>query len=367
MGVRRALLLPAADINGGFGEDVMVAGFIKACEDPLTIMANIIEDRDYIPSNVGRLNFSKYKFKYLHALFLMREYSDFYIIGADILDGVYENNVIRFNLIKLAHNIKVKTHITGFSVREKSSEQFIKEMKTISKFTSILARDIITFDRLSSIVNNVRLTSDIAFLSERDSSYMVNKDVVSWIQSEKRKGQIIVAYCPNTIHAREMGIEKYVKDQKTLLSIFADNHCSILFLYHDLRKYALNMNDMDLSQMVYNSFSGKNTIFIQNIPDGVAIKEYISYSDFTLTGRMHFGISGYTLGLPMYGVSYYGKFEGVQMLFDIPTENSLIQYNFIDEIDENKIKDFIGNIKDYKQIIHDRLPYVRNLCLRNFE
>src|SRR5690606_10635594 len=83
--------------------------------------------------------------------------------------------------------------------------------------------------------------------------------------------------------------------------------------------------DKGLSEELYFSRKNKtNSYFTPNIKNGVELKSYLEYIDFTLSGRMHFGISGYSLKKPMLGITYEDKFSGLQRLFGLNPEFTLI-------------------------------------------
>lgn len=360
------ILIPAADIVGGFGEDIMVAGFLEECKSHVTILASRFETRDYITKNpnVNCSTLFGRRLKYCKAVSLFKTYTDLYVIGADILDGVYNNNIILFNLIHIAHKIGVKTHITGFSVRKNSSNYFKREIKRISEFTQIKARDLESMERLSKLMPNreIVLVPDIAFLCSSPS--IDNSDVAEWCKNERAHGSVIIAYCPNTIQAKTIGLNKYVKKQYELLSLFIENGCSVLFLYHDLRKYALGINDRDLSYKIFLLFKNEKVFFVDHVQDGYSLKSFMALADFTLTGRMHFGISGYTLGLPMFGISYYGKFEGLQKMFEISPSESLIDSDMVN-IDFSIINNFISNLEVNRMKVNKNIDLIINKAKGN--
>lgn len=363
----KAILFPADSIIGGFGEDIMVAGFLNLYTEALTIAAPRIDKRFFIENrkNVDSITFSKGLFKYLKLVLLLRKYEKVYLIGADVLDGVYNVNKEKFYIIEYAHQLHLQVNITGFSIRETPSEYFKNAIHKVENYTMIKARDGRSYHRLSKIVQTDHLmeTVDIAFACGVDEKMPIEKSAVEWVKAQKEKGQKIIAYCPNTIQAKKMGLNEYLRCQLMLLKEFSKQNCSILFLYHDLRKYALGINDKELSKMVSFYFQ-ENGMFCDNITDGYLMKNYINLADFTVTGRMHFGISGYTLNKPMFGCCYYNKFEGVQDLFGIKPENSLVDY---DKIHENlfKVTDFLGFLPTYQACIKRNLSSVQNCAQKN--
>lgn len=360
------MLIPADSLTGGFGEDVMVSGFIEKVDANILIITKRIKMHGYLKrKNIKNKRGLVGYFPCLSIINTMRGCNILYVIGADIMDGVYTNNKIRFALLKMANNLKIAANITGFSVREKSSKYFQKEINDISKYIKIKARDVDSFERLKQYVNpkDLILTSDIAFLCGM-SNMPVDNDFMEWYNIEREKGKIVVAYCPNTIQAGEIGLNSYIRSQITLLNEFKKYNCSFIFLYHDLRRYVLNINDKQLSYMISKYFKNGNGYFVDNINDGVEVKSYIKYSDFTVSGRMHFGISGYTLLKPMFGVCYYNKFEGLQKMFEISPRYSLIEYTNV-ENGLDKVKQFVDNILD-KTNLNKNLSKVKDLAELNY-
>ena len=195
----RVLLIPAGDINGGFGEDVMVAGFLNICDRPITILANTIEKRQYIneKKDVSTSTVLNKRLKYLRVLRLLSVHSDVFVIGADILDGVYSNNKIRFNILTMAHNMGVCTHITSFSVREKSSRYFINKITETSTYTKIMARDYDSHQRLQMMIKSIAkdVVPDIAFACKNPLDS--DSEVYEWCKVQRaKKRRIVASLCP---------------------------------------------------------------------------------------------------------------------------------------------------------------------------
>lgn len=362
-----AILIPAGALNGGFGDDIMTASFINAYKGNIIIVSNVEGEKDYLNNKkIKKIIPSKYYYPFTSILKHMHLTSDIYIIGADILDGVYENNKNRFRIMHLANKMGIKVHLTGFSIRNSPSDYFLREITSISKFVAIRLRDTESLKRACLFLPNIKIeeTTDIAFGCPLIKE-VLNESLIKWVTQNRKEGRKVIAYCPNTIQANKIGLSNYIEGQARLLDCFINHGCAVLFLYHDLRKYTLNISDKELSKMICYRIQSNKVIFIDGITDGVRIKNYINLSDFTVTGRMHFGISGYTLGKPMFGICYYNKFEGVQQMFDISCKDSLVEYN--KSFDPHMIDSFLSNLLQYHSSIKMNLPLVltkskRNLC-----
>lgn len=212
-------------------------------------------------------------------------------------------------------------------------------------------------------VEYLQQTADIAFLCGKSmTSY--DMEFLRWVEKTKAQSKRIIAYCPNTIQAEIIGLKQYVETQILLLRKFEEENCCIAFLYHDLRKYALGINDKQLSYMIYNYFQ-VNGFFIDSVKNGIELKKYIEVAEFTVTGRMHFGISGYTLQKPMFGVCYFNKFEGLQKMFGIDPMISLINYeNVKNELEH--VTEFMKALPRYTFFMYNHLQNVLKLAQYNY-
>ena len=102
---RETLLLPAADLDGGFGEDLMVSAFVsltKPNEKIDILTSEGIRRDDYLGRypNISYLNAFKTG-NYFRLLSLTREYKRMVVLGADVLDGFhsFHNSMDRLRLV----------------------------------------------------------------------------------------------------------------------------------------------------------------------------------------------------------------------------------------------------------------------------
>lgn len=94
----RVLLIPAASIDGGFGDDIMVKGFLSLCHYPVTICERKIEARSFWSQRIALDERYNGYFPCLKMLSLIMQHSELHVIGADILDGIYATNMFRFTV-----------------------------------------------------------------------------------------------------------------------------------------------------------------------------------------------------------------------------------------------------------------------------
>lgn len=364
------LLLPAADLNGGFGEDIMVGSFLKAFnKHKLDLIVCNAYDKDYLKDNkqypilLDKLYLTK-------LVLLMRKYSELHVIGADIMDGFHKGaGTIRFKSLDLAYRMGLKINLTGLSVRKNFPPKTKKMFLKYSTYGFVKARDIDSYDRLQKFIptDKLMLVSDLAFLcpdnNQTPSSFEKTK---SWIEFKKNAGKTIVAFCPNSIQMQKLGKDVYFRMIKHMIKILVTNDCSVVLLYHDLRRYALDTSDKDISKELYAELNNNDLLYVDDIPDGITLKKYLSLVDFTFTGRMHFGISGYVCGKPMFGISYLNKFEGLQKMFGLKSKETLLDYsNIVNETET--IKHFIQNNTTISLTANKNLAQLKKLAEGNFK
>lgn len=360
---KRILLIPPTILDGSFGDELMVVSFFDNNNCPIDLYTE--EDRKDLYSKYNNVNFiNNYR------SIRWYKYKKIVVLGADNITGAYgiERPLKKIEILKIANKLKVRTEILGFSLKEETKTLILKELNFISKNTNLYLRDIDSFERAKKFnLKNITLVSDLAFLTPFYK--LKNERFIEWINTNKGNGNTIIGICPNAIHANQIGLQKYISDFTFFLKKISENKkISFVFLYHDLRRHCKEMSDKDISKILYDE--NKNTLscyFEENIQNGIVMKSYIELVDFTLSGRMHFGISGLSLGKPLLGITYEDKFSGLQKLFKINPKESLINdySNINDYIDT--ANSFIENLSEYQQKIAKELPNVKELSKLNFK
>jgi polysaccharide pyruvyl transferase WcaK-like protein len=361
----KILFLPPADLCGSFGDDIMTVAFLEMNKKKqLTLYCNRIIKRKDLFNEYKNLMHLSYDIvpmfsKYMGGVFLM---------GADIMTGSYGKNDVLFKcrILNEADRHNLKTSILGFSLNNDINLEIKKT------FVNLLPRTIFNLREDDSFIiaekflkkSNLKLVADIAFLcpfyKNNDKCYL------SWIKNQKKRNKIIAGVCPNSIQAQRVGKEYYVKQIISLLQYMNNKYdLSFALFYHDLRLD--ESSDRNLSEEIYRFLGNSMDLFYtKNILNGVQLKSYLEYIDFTIAGRMHFGISGYSLEKPMFGIAYEGKFSGLQKMFGIPVEKSIVDYTRLNE--SKKIADlFMENLNIFSAAVQKNLPTVLELSKKNFE
>ncbi len=373
------LLLPPSDLDGSFGDELMVKSFVAnfAGKSRVTIFTDhLIRRNDFL----GQFPQVKYDNgfqvrNYDRWIEELRIASAVFIIGADILDGTYaaRHSMRYVRIATMAHQMGKPVYFSGFSFSKNATEQTKEAIAEVAKLSLLKARDIDSYNRLAAFVPQDRLlqVSDMAFLCpygdqvEQSEAFRAFR---YWADQQHAENRQIIAVCPNSIQAEKIGKGKYIAGLKSILDEFrAKANVSFLYLYHDVRALNDEMSDRDISRELFQMHPNEDVThayFTDSIENGVVVKSYLKYVDFTVTGRMHFGISGIAAGKPMFGICYANKFEGMLRLFGINPDNALVDYTEMDK-SENIVTNFLNDIDNQYSKIKENIENVKQLSLMN--
>lgn len=360
----KILFIPCAVLNGSFGDELMIVAFLEINKGKsITLYCSKIIERKDLFENYGRLEqlsqniIPMYK-QYNGGVFLM---------GADIMTGAYDKKDVltKCAILKNANKYKLRTSILGFSFHDISEQKIKKSMENLLPQTIFNLRERDSYNVAKQFLpeSNLRLVADMAFLCP--STPNNDLDYLLWIEQQHEMNKIIVGVCPNALQANLAGKDYYITEYISLLEYMNNRHnLSFVLLYHDIREHT---NDLELSEKIHAGLpDSMNLFYTKNICNGIQLKSYLNHIDFTLTGRLHFGISGYSLGKPMFGIGYEGKFSGIQKLFGIDPEKSIIDYRKLN--DSMAVMDmFMENLSNFFSLVNEKLPVVLKMAEKNFE
>lgn len=363
----RILLIPPTRLNGSFGDELMVVTFLEHYKE---------YEVDLYESFVNRRPdlFKGYRVNYIQWTRPVdwTKYIGVYILGADNMTGAYgtASPLFKLTFLKAANKYGLPSGILGFSVNEKMNADVKSAMQDLLPHTRFFLREGVSYERAKDFLpeENIHLVADLAFLCPsapcQDTSYL------NWVNRQNSSGRTIFAVCPNAIQAEKVGLQVYLQGIVALIkgaSQKSDLSCALL--YHDLRFHCEGKySDRHLAQMLYNELYGTIPCYTTSkIRNGVILKSYLNHVEFTFTGRMHFGISGYSLKKPMFGIAYEGKFSGLQKLFGLDPDQSLM--NKLDSLADyqERFNNFILNLEENKEKVKNNYDAVISLSRRNFE
>lgn len=357
------LLVPPAILDGSFGDDLMVCSYLEYNKmSHITIYSSETIKKSYF-NNYQRLEHLSWTKK-----LKLYKYDEVCILGADNMTGSYglSNPLFKLNLLSSANRIGIKTSILSFSLKKEMPEIIKKKFNELIPLTKFYLRDPHSFKRAQNILpeENLCEVADLAFLAP--SSNVQNPHFIEWCKLQKDQDRLIIGICPNALQANKLKPDEYFNHFSKILRQAQSNfNCAYVFLYHDLRPHYLGkFSDKDLSQKLFEDEKITAKYFLNNIDNGLKMKSFLRNVDFTISGRMHFGISGYSVGKPMIGISYEDKFSGLQKSMGIEPSKSLIDYRELDKL-EFILDDFIGELSNYKIAVEKNKARILKIALKN--
>lgn len=363
----RIMLIPPTPLDGSFGDELMVVTFLEHFKD---------FEVDLYESRVNRRPdlFKPYRVNYIQwkKPIDWTKYIGAFILGADNMTGAYGTAapIYKMSLLHIANTYSIPTKILGFSINENMNKEVKEAMQALLPKTRFFLREAVSYERAKDFLPGdcIKLVSDLAFLCPAHDT--VDKEYSKWINQQKNDQRILFALCPNAIQADKVGLANYLEGLKSIIEYASMDHkLSCVLLYHDVRKHCENKySDKDLARMLYDKLQQTLPCFTNlNIENGVKLKSYLKDIDFTLTGRMHFGISGYSLKKPMLGLAYEGKFSGLQTLFGLDPAKTLINDLHNLTAYSQLTSDFISNLEVNRKSVENHYSEVIGYSKSNFE
>lgn len=372
-----AILVPPVSLSGSVGDEAMLVGCIcflrKHGFKRIAIVSfdpsckwNFHDQIDEVIDFHG----SKRAFNFIRSTM---QYSHLYGIGADVMDGRYSSEpVLRLTrLASLAAFSGLQASILGFSFNDRPEPFAVKSLKNLPKAVRLCARDPISHSRLEHYLNRpVELVADMAFLLEPSELDITFKPSVEWIKSEKQRGQVIIGININSTFLKlfknfnESNLVAASVDFIQELSA-ANAKISFLLIPHDSRG---EISDGTLSKKVFADISTELKPRINIVPfpcKAADIKQVASHLNFAITGRMHFAIACLGQGVPVMGMVYQGKFEGLYQYFDLEgltVEPSMI---FDSKGLSAQVQTILPNLPEIQTKILANLSKVKTLSEKN--
>lgn len=378
-----ALFLPPDD-PGSLGDEAMLAagmkylanqgikriGIIGIKSNPdwknLELVTDTIDLRGHFAGG------GKDRFRFVH---LVSSYDRFYCVGADVMDGFYsETRTLHFlNLVALAAKTGADTTILGFSFNEHPSLAAIQALANLPSNVRICCRDPISHKRLTQHLQRpVDLVADAAFLLHPAENSELVLRVSKWIGEQQLAGRVVIGINANSIHRQslpEFGFDALIRlYSNTLTELFSANQkFSFLMIPHDFRGQE---SDVSLAQAILEALSLEMKLYCLQVPtpcSAAEVKSICADLDVVFTGRMHLAIACLGQGVPVAGITYQGKFEGLFNHFELQGMTIAPEEAFQPGVLTSFLLNLIARREQVRQQIQSNLAEVQTLSSSNFE
>ncbi|WP_319380108.1 polysaccharide pyruvyl transferase family protein [Thiomicrorhabdus sp.] len=371
----KSLIIPAA-APGGLGDDAMVKASISAIHslNPRKDISVLVPTN--FPDSFSFNNEVDYE-KKLNAwrhpqkeVAMMGQYENVYFLGADILDGALNlpDSVKRIKMAGLFREQGQNSRIIGFSLNKSPLPEVIREFNNL-KDVPLFLRDPVSYQRAKSLIKgDVVLSADVAFLLEPKLSE-VSEIVEKFTFKEKQRGNITIGINVHSMLAnfsKEGTMEKLLKSIANLIETTPG--CSFVFIPHDYRDISDDRVPLTVIENLLSDRAKKRILNLTKPMRADEIKKVCSYLDGVLTARMHIAIASLGMGVPVLGIVYQGKFEGTFSHFGFEKGFTFEPEEAANEdILKKRFDEWLLRLDMHKISVIERLPFVKELALKNFE
>jgi polysaccharide pyruvyl transferase WcaK-like protein len=380
------LLLPPAG-EGSLGDEAMIAASIKLLNDRgvkriglITYGCNYswgwIESGIEIINLLNYLYWGSWKDKFLFITVISR-YTHFYCLGADTLDGFYQENrsILKINLVALAAKAGAQASIVNFSFNEEPKPACVRALNNLPVNIRLCCRDPLTYKRLISYIQHpMILTSDIAFLLNPDYGSVKVANAVKWIQNQKEMKHKVIGVNVNMIpflQLQNIKAEDIIKAYSDILEkLFnKEKRISYVFIPHDFRSNKEGVGDILLAKRIIEElprFIKDCSIILPTPYSAAEVKAICKSLDFAFTGRLHLAIACLGQGIPVITVSYQGKAVGTYQHFGI--EDLVVEPIMIMQTERmiNYLLSVIEKRKSIQNNLEDKILDIKRLAELNF-
>jgi polysaccharide pyruvyl transferase WcaK-like protein len=295
------------------------------------------------------------------------------LVGADVIDGVYDNWLPFQWIGKLTQAKKAgaKVGIVNFSFSPEADSATCERLRIADGFT-FTPRDPVSCGRfVASTGQSATLSADLAFLLTPEirsaNAYQANQ----WLGERKAAGDTVlfVNLSGHTL-SRMRGNGTTVMEGVLRQWLQASAARSIFLVPHDFRPAPTG--DVEALEQLRASLAAEFPNRITMIYPPFAawdVKALCEQADLAISGRMHLSIACLGMGVPVISVVYVGKFEGLMQHLELADEDLLVSTAEALETDLllSKIERVTSERQRLSDHIRSRLVSVRALSAKNFD
>lgn len=296
----------------------------------------------------------------------LRQYKGAWVIGADMMDGFYGDDVSisRLRLLNIASDSGLDARLLSFSFSKSASEKISLAIKNTNKSVKMLVRDPDSLERIIKLHPLAKRSADLAFFIKPKILTTNITNISEHITKERSNGKTLIGLNINQLVTR---IEKTSNEEISLFIynlLNKDDNYILILIAHDNRG---DLSDDALLKAAYGNLSENHksrTTFMKTPDFTCEVKAITSKLDLVITQRMHLGIASLGTATPTIIFDYADKAGGLLSLFNLrhlkANPRDINTPEFIDKITQTiKNKDEISNQ------IQSNLTKVKNLSMLN--
>lgn len=292
------------------------------------------------------------------------------LIGADVLDGVYNIHIVfkRLRVLRMLHRFGVRTRIFGSSWSETPAEPVIAFLRK-ARWLDLHARDPISQARMEAALDRpVTLVADLAFLLHPEIRAPEAQAAARWIAARRVAGATILGVNLSGLTLRDRP-DHGIGAAAGLVArwLEADAGRVVLLMPHDRRPGMVG--DTEVLTGLHRALADRFADRMHLLPDTLDawdLKALAGLVDLVLTGRMHLAIAAMGMGTPALCMVYQGKFEGLMAQFNVDSLTMTLD-DLLTEKGCQQLHHVTGRRMELAAQLKARLPAVLDLSRKNFE
>ena len=297
------------------------------------------------------------------------KYKEVYILGADVTDGVYgwPTAMKLLMFYDCFSRLGIKTHYLGFSWSRTPSPWMHLVFPLLKRGLTLPVRDPVSYRRLERFTRHRPLAqvADAAFLLYPNPTPRARK-WIDWCREMRKGGRTVVA-----VNVHQMFNDAETKSAEweaafsQCLKTVAEKNGDIIYLLvpHDNRP---RVSDLEILKRI-NKLLPDSTL-IDVVMNADEIKAVLGECDALIAGRMHISIAALGQGVPVLGLVYQGKFEGLWEHFGLPDDTLIEPGAFLGNVNKavSSVDNFLCHLHEMQIIVRNRLAQVEKLAAQNF-
>lgn len=301
---------------------------------------------------------------------------EFFVIGADCIDGAY-SPYLSLELIAqyaFAARCGIKVHLLGFSYNQNPYTGINKLFHKLSRYgIPFNLREDVSLGRFNRFTGvQGQLVADTAFLLKPDFDSESINEIKRW-KAAQDDGSKFIAFNFHPMLRAYASADDVKEDALKVagqLRVILEKHKEVrlVLLPHDDRK---RVTDNHMLAPIHNYLCdrgyGNRIYYNQTVPRSAQLKAIASLMDGVISSRMHLAIASLGMEVPVMVANYQGKFEGLFNHFSLPKDLRLSPSEFCSQQLADRFDYFYENLSMLKETVIKNLPAVIRLAQRNVE
>lgn len=249
------------------------------------------------------------------------------VLGADCMDGHYSpvTTMTMVAVADLAARVGARTSILGFSFNDHPYPGLKRAFEALHERVRIHVRDPVSFERFQRFSKaQGRLVADAAFKLIPDDQATAVRELSAWAAQQRQLKRAVVGFNVHPMLLGEPGPEelsRLIDQVATALDGYLEREpVALALISHDYR--AKGGDDVCLKPL-WDRLQKRHADRLHYDTTqctAAELKAKAGLMDGVVTGRMHLAIASLGMGVPVAGLTYQDKFQGLMKHVDLPQD-----------------------------------------------